>query len=430
MGLVLAGERSGVGKTTITLALLAALVSWGERVQSFKVGPDYLDPMLHRWVTGRGCPNLDAVLTSVQYVQQCYRYYTQGMDYALIEGVMGLFDGPNSTAEVAKWLNLPVVLVVDCSRLSGSVAALVHGYRSFDPEIQVVGVILNRVASDRHSELLRAALAGLNIPIVGECRRQKELHYPERHLGLLPPTEYNNLSAWREMLTTLGRSCFDWEILKPLLKIQPQNNPSPPWRKITINQSVTIAIAQDEAFNFYYDDQLNLLRDAGVTLYFWSPLRDEILPPEIHGLILGGGYPELWAEALSQRLEIRQNLYWRIAQGLPVYAECGGLMFLGEKFITQDGTDWPLVGVIPVSTTMTQRLTLGYRQFTAEQDTCFIRQGQTMTGHEFHYSQILNPNPNMIYRTANVHASYIHCHWGGCPTQVEQFLTCGHQTSP
>ncbi len=430
MGLILAGERSGVGKTTITLALLAALMAWGERVQSFKVGPDYLDPQLHRWVTGRGCPNLDTVLTSAQYVQRCYDYHTQAINYALVEGVMGLFDGPSSTAAVAKLLGLPVVLVVDCSRLSGSVAALVYGYARFDPEVRVAGVILNRVASDRHSELLRAALAPLNIPIVGECRRQSELHYPARHLGLIPPTERDNLSPWREALMTLGQTCFAWERLRPLLQVHNKGTVSPPWSALRITQPLTLAVAWDEAFSFYYDDQLALLRAAGVGLYFWSPLRDAPLPGEIQGLIQGGGYPELWAEALSQRQDVLQNLRQRITQGLPVYAECGGLMFLGKELMTPDGTPWPLVGAMPLATQMTQRLTLGYRTVTATADTSFMTQGQTLTGHEFHYSQVVNAAPQPIYSIANVHASYLHCHWGAYPDQVQRFLDGIQQPTP
>jgi len=200
MGLILAGERSGAGKTTITLALLATLVDWGERVQSFKVGPDYLDPQWHRWVTGRPCPNLDTVLTSPAYVRDCYAYYTHGMAYALVEGVMGLFDGPNSTAEVAKLLGLP------------------------------------------------AALAGLDIPVVGECRRQAELHYPERHLGLIPPAERGDLHPWRQGLTTLGRSSFAWDVLRPFLQVQSESNPVPPWSPLRISQPLTIAVAWEPLF--------------------------------------------------------------------------------------------------------------------------------------------------------------------------------------
>jgi cobyrinic acid a,c-diamide synthase len=429
MGLILAGERSGVGKTTITLALLAALVAWGERVQSFKVGPDYLDPQWHRWVTGRSCPNLDAVLTSPTYVRACYAYYTYGVDYALVEGVMGLFDGPNSTAEVAKLLGLPVVLVVDCGRLAGSVAALVQGYVRFDPQVQVVGVILNRVASDRHSELLRAALAPLGIPVVGECRRQTEWHCPERHLGLIPPAERGDLHSWREQLTTLGRTCFAWEVLRPFLRVHSKGSPVPPWSLMQVPRPVTIAVAWDEAFCFYYDDQLALLRCAGVELYLWSPLRDGPLPPEVGGLIIGGGYPELWAAALSERRQLLQDMRQRIAKGLPVYAECGGLMFLGETLMTADGKPWPLVGALPLVTRMTQRLTLGYRRVVATQDTCFVQRGQAFTGHEFHYSQVVHGEPQPIYALAQVHASYIHCHWGGYPAQVQRFLTSIQQAA-
>ncbi len=395
-------------------------MAWGERVQSFKVGPDYLDPQLHRWVTGRGCPNLDTVLTSGQYVHQCYAYHTQEVDYALVEGVMGLFDGPNSTAAVAKLLGLPVVLVVDCRRLSGSVAALVQGYAGFDPEVRVAGVILNQVASDRHSELLRAALAPLGIPIMGECRRQEALHYPERHLGLLSPAERGNLSPWRAALITLGQRCFDWERLRPLLQVHNKGTVAPPWSPLRITQPLTLAVAWDEAFSFYYDEQLALLRAAGVGLYFWSPLRDAPLSPEVGGLILGGGYPELWAETLSQRQDVLQNLRQRITQGLPVYAECGGLMFLGKTLITLEGTSWPLVGAMPLVTQMTQRLTLGYRQIKATADTCFVSQGEVITGHEFHYSQAVPPQD--IYSIANVHATYLHCHWGAYPQQVQRFL--------
>ncbi|WP_448380304.1 cobyrinate a,c-diamide synthase [Gloeomargarita sp.] len=429
MGLILAGERSGVGKTTLTLALLAALVSWGERVQSFKVGPDYLDPQWHRWVTGRPCPNLDTVLTSPAYVCACYAYHTQGMAYALVEGVMGLFDGPNSTAEVAKLLGLPVVLVVDCRRVAGSVAALVQGYVQFDPQVQVVGVVLNRVASDRHSELLRAALEPLGIPVVGECRQQAALHHPERHLGLVPPAERGDLHQWRQQLTTLGRSCFAWEVLRPWLQVQSQGNAVPPWAPLRVSQPVTVAVARDEAFWFYYDDHLALLQCAGVELYWWSPLRDGPLPPEVGGLILGGGYPELWAAALSQRQEIVHDLRRRVRRGLPVYAECGGLMVLGEAFIAADGQLWPLVGVLPVVTRMTQRLTLGYRQVVAPQDTCFVQKGQTLTGHEFHYSQVVGGEPQPIYAQARVHASYLHCHWGGHPAQVQRFLASIQQAA-
>ncbi|MCS7225409.1 MAG: cobyrinate a,c-diamide synthase [Gloeomargarita sp. SKYB31] len=430
MGCILAGERSGVGKTTVALAILAALSSWGEVVQSFKIGPDYLDPLLHRWMTGRPCPNLDVVLTSPDYVERCYAYYTRATPYALVEGVMGLFDGPNSTAEIAELLGLPVVLVIDCSRLSGSVAALVHGYRTWNPDIHLAGVVLNRVASDRHSELLRQALAPLGIPVVGECRRTDALAHPERHLGLVTPMESSHLTGWRAALMHCGRTCFDWQVLRPLLRVSHTDVSTAPWSTLHCARPVTVAVAHDAAFCFYYDDLFALLRAAGVTLAGWSPLRDGRLPDNIHGLLLGGGYPELWAAALSQQLDVLHDLRRRIAQGLPVYAECGGLMFLGEQLTDLAGQTWPMVGALPLATVMTQRLTLGYRRVPASQDTCFIAQGETLVGHEFHYSQIRGVNAQPCYGHATLHASYIHCHWGGCPEQAQRFLDRVQQYTP
>jgi cobyrinic acid a,c-diamide synthase len=222
MALVIAGERSGVGKTTVTLALLSSLCQKQRRIQSFKVGPDYIDPMFHQQVTGRPCRNLDPVLTSETYVRECFSRHIQGVDYALIEGVMGLFDGASgrddwaSTAHVARLLQLPVLLVLDCSRLSRSVAAIAHGYRSFDPRIQLAGVVLNRVGSDRHLELLKDALEPLQLPVLGVLRRQDNITIPDRHLGLVPTAEMTQLDVLFDQLAQLGDSCFDWERLLPL----------------------------------------------------------------------------------------------------------------------------------------------------------------------------------------------------------------------
>ncbi len=229
-GLVIAGERSGVGKTTVTLALLAALAQKSPRVQSFKVGPDYIDPMFHQQATGRPCYNLDPILTSETYVQRCFAHRCQGADFALVEGVMGLFDGASglsdvaSTAHVARLLNLPVLLVVDCSRLSRSVLAILHGYRSLDPRVTLAGVVLNRVGSDRHLELLTDALASIDLPILGVLRRQTAIALPDRHLGLVPTAELPHLPEILARLAHLGHTCFDWPTLTPLLIA----NPTPP----------------------------------------------------------------------------------------------------------------------------------------------------------------------------------------------------------
>jgi cobyrinic acid a,c-diamide synthase len=228
MALIIAGERSGVGKTTVTLALLAALMRRQGQVQSFKVGPDYIDPMFHRYVTGRACRNLDPMLTSEAYVQQCFDRHAQTASHVLVEGVMGLFDGAAgqdgfaSTAHIARLLDLPILLVLNCGGLSHSIAAIVHGYRSFDPRLKFAGVVLNRVGSDRHLELLKTALEPLNIPILGVLRREDGITIPDRHLGLVPTAELENLNAIIEQLAHLGDTCFDWTQLLPLLEQAPK----------------------------------------------------------------------------------------------------------------------------------------------------------------------------------------------------------------
>jgi cobyrinic acid a,c-diamide synthase len=229
MTLIIAGERSGVGKTTITLAILAFLAQKQAKVQSYKVGPDYIDPMFHTAVTGRPCRNLDPVLTSESYVQACYARHCQTVDYALIEGVMGLFDGIPfeqcsdfaSTAHIARLLKLPVLLVIDCARLSGSVAAIASGYQHLDPEVQIIGIILNRVGSDRHLFLLRQALEPINLPILGVLDRSDQLTIPDRHLGLIPTDELSQLNQLFAQLATLAAQSFNWEKLLPLLSPSP-----------------------------------------------------------------------------------------------------------------------------------------------------------------------------------------------------------------
>ncbi|HEY9858215.1 MAG TPA: cobyrinate a,c-diamide synthase, partial [Candidatus Obscuribacterales bacterium] len=358
MALAIAGERSGVGKTTVTLALLAALQRRGLQVQSFKVGPDYIDPMFHTQVTGRACRNLDPVLTSETYVQECFARHTAGVDCALVEGVMGLFDGATgaedwaSTAHIARLLNIPVLLVIDCSRLSRSVAAIAHGYRYFDPRIQLAGVVLNRVGSDRHLELLQSALEPLNLPILGVLRRQAEITIPDRHLGLVPTGELEQLSSLIDRLAHLGETCFNWSHLLPLLDAPPSQ---PPKQLDGQDQhslpqpKVRIAVARDRAFNFYYADNLDGLKQRGAELIPWSPLSDPHLPKGVQGLYLGGGFPEVFAEQLADNASARDAVRVAIQAGLPTYAECGGLMYLCQQIQGFDQQSWPMVGILPTT---------------------------------------------------------------------------------
>jgi len=511
MSIVIAGERSGVGKTTITLALLAALNRCGHHVQSFKVGPDYIDPMFHQYVTGRSCRNLDPVLTTEAYVQHCFGLHTKDVTHALVEGVMGLFDGASkdiqiakilsqsntpfleesqikwhdsadfgSTAHIARLLNLPVLLVVDCSRMSHSIAALVHGYRTFDPRIQQAGVILNRVGSDRHLDLLQSALDSINVPILGVLRRQDSITIPDRHLGLVPTAELANLNPLIEQLTHLGETCFDWSQLLPLLEVKP-NGPDSPFEQQSKIQNpkskIRLAIARDPAFSFYYADNLDLLEQLGAELIFWSPLTDDTLPDGIQGLYFGGGFPEMFAEQLAANKSAQNAVKKAIEAGVPTYAECGGLMYLCQQIVDFEARSFPMVAVLPTTAVMGKRLTLGYRQVKALQNGIMLKQGAIAWGHEFHRSRLtqesdtpafeigsqrsgvrgqesenretrrpgdgkaghrttdnssLIPHPSSLnqpfplegWHLPTIHASYIHLHWGAQPDIPKHFLEC------
>lgn len=449
MGLVIAGDRSGVGKTTVTLALLAGLRQRGHTVQSFKVGPDYIDPMFHQIVTGQPCRNLDPVLTSETYVQQCFAHHTQTATHAVIEGVMGLFDGAAgqadfaSTAHIARLLNLPVLLVLDCSRLSHSIAALVHGYRSFDSRLHFAGVVLNRVSSDRHLALLRSALEPLHLPILGVLRRDDRIQIPDRHLGLVPTAELPHLTALLEQLTHLSTTCFDWSQLLPLLPVQPIT--SQPYKiqtsnlkSQTSNLKIRVAIAQDPAFSFYYADNLDRLTELGAELLPWSPLQDAALPEAVQGLYFGGGFPEMFAPSLAANAAARNAVLTAISAGMPTYAECGGLMYLSETLTDLAANSFPMVGVLPTATVMGPRLVLGYRQAIAQQSTPLLPQGATVWGHEFHRSHTTHRSEAPLFTLSTaldsekaqpegwqrhqVHASYLHLHWGNKPEIPHRFL--------
>ncbi len=450
MALIIAGERSGVGKTTVTLALLSSLSRHKRSVQSFKVGPDYIDPMFHASVTGRPCRNLDPVLTSECYVRECFVRHIEGVDYALVEGVMGLFDGASgrddwaSTAHVARLLQLPVLLVLDCSRLSRSVAAIAHGYRSFDPRIQLAGVVLNRVGSDRHLELLKDALEPLHLPVLGVLRRQDTITIPARHLGLVPTAEMSQLNALTDRLAHIGDSCFDWERLERelkvgRLKVESLENSLQPSTQSNLQPStpIRVAVARDRAFSFYYQDNLDILQQLGAELVPWSPLTDTALPADVRGLYFGGGFPEVFAQQLAENTKARDAVRAAILTGMPTYAECGGLMYLCEQITDFEGQSWSMVGVLPTTTLMEKRLTVGYRQATALQDSPLLSARTSVWGHEFHHSQLTAMPEKPLFETQGygqnkatfegwrvhqLHASYVHLHWGGRPEIPAQFL--------
>ncbi len=368
---------------------------------------------------------------------------------------MGLFDGATgtddtaSTAHIARLLELPVVLAVDCGRMARSLAALVHGYRTFNARVKIAGVILNRVGSDRHLQLLSDALAQIDMPILGIFQREKDIELPSRHLGLVPTGEVGAFEQIAARLAEIGERCFDWEKLEPSLgfdSAQPMDGrvmvsqekangrPQPPDR-------VRIAIARDAAFNFYYPDNFEILEAQGAELIFWSPLSDEALPAA-DGLYFGGGFPEVFATELSKNKAMRLAIRQQIEQGIPTYAECGGLMYLGETLIDFDRKAWPMVGAIPQTVEMSKRLTLGYRKATALSDGPLLTKGQTIVGHEFHKSSVVEMLTQPMYETQrywgeagepqlegyqlpNLHASYVHLHWGHQSQIAKRFVqTC------
>ena len=452
MSIILAGDRSGTGKTTLTLALLAALKNRGEQVQSFKVGPDYIDPMFHSEVTNCPCYNLDPVLTSEAYVQHSFTFRSQWADQAVIDGVMGLFDGATgeddtaSTAHIARLLELPVVLAVDCGHMARSLAALVQGYREFDQRVHIAGVLLNRVGSDRHLQLLSDALKAINMPILGVFRREKEIELPRRHLGLVPTGEVSKFAQITDRLAAIGERCFDWKQLTPLLKVSHDENFSEEKthrERVAVDDAdeekkVRIAIAYDPAFNFYYPDNLEALEAKGAELIYWSPLKDKTLPVA-DGLYFGGGFPEVFAAELSENKPMRLAVKAAIEKGMPTYAECGGLMYLSQTLIDFEGRAWPMVNAAAQTVKMGGKLVLGFRCAIAHSYTPLMQKGQTLIGHEFHRSSVMEVLAQPIYQTkrywgdtedfqpegyaqANLHMSYVHMHWGVRPDIVQRFL--------
>lgn len=442
-GLVIAGPQSGVGKTTVTLALIAAARRRGLRVQPFKVGPDFIDPGHLSQAAGRECHNLDGWMLTRESNLAIFSRHARNCDLVVVEGVMGLFDGydgrseAGSTAQMAKWLNLPVLLVVDARSLARSAAALVHGFTTFDPELPLWGVIFNRVGSPRHLEYLRQALeqAG-EVVCFGGLTREPEITLPERHLGLVTAEDHpldaaflEHLAVWLEGQVNLDHL---WEAL-PSLRVE--EVPEPPCSPV----EVRLGVARDAAFCFYYPENLNWLARFGAELVSFSPLTDRELP-EVHGLYLGGGYPELYARQLSANQPLLQALRQKAAAGLPIYAECGGLMYLSREMCDLTGQGHPMAGILPFKVRMLPRLkALGYREVTLRAETLLGPAGTRVRGHEFHYSELTENSGEMNlvydllprageasrkegYALGQTLASYVHLHFGSNPEVARHFV--------
>ncbi|WP_328337731.1 cobyrinate a,c-diamide synthase [Streptomyces violaceus] len=447
--LVIAAPASGSGKTTVATGLMAAFAARGLAVSPHKVGPDYIDPGYHALASGRVGRNLDAYLCGPELVGPLFLHGARGCDIAVVEGVMGLFDGAAgegelaSTAHVAKLLRAPVVLVVDASSQSRSVAALVHGFTSWDPEVRVGGVILNKVASDRHEWLLREAMEQVGVPVLGVLRRAPQVDTPSRHLGLVPVAERREeaLGAVAAMaaqvsegcdldaLTRLARgagalSCAAWDAAEAVSS--PAGRPTRSHER----PRPRVAVAGGEAFTFSYAEHTELLTAAGADVVPFDPLRDEELPEGTSGLVIGGGFPEMYVSELSANEPLRKAVAGLAESGAPVAAECAGLLYLCREL---DGQ--PMCGVLDAGARMTQRLTLGYRDAVAVGDSVLAAAGTRMRGHEFHRTAVepgSGPDPAWGFRSPErrvegfvrrgVHASYLHTHWASEPGVALRFV--------
>jgi cobyrinic acid a,c-diamide synthase len=441
--LVVAGATSGVGKTTVATALMGALARRGLRVQPFKAGPDYIDPSYHTWVSGEPSRNLDSWLLPPGAVAELFVRAMSGKDIAVVEGVMGLYDGraslseEGSTAELAKLLGAPVVLVVDASGAARSLAALVMGYKGFDADLRLGGVILNGVGSQEHFRLCREAIEGsTGTAVVGYMPRRDDLRLPERHLGLVPMVEGGVGREFFDRLIAQAEETLDIERLSALAGEAAPSIGAPllfPAQRVPAQ--ARIAVARDRAFSFYYQDSLDLLEAWGGELAPFSPLEDSALPSDVSGVYLGGGFPELYAEELGANRAMREAIAKAADGGMPVYAECGGLMYLGRSIRDFQGREHPMAGVIPVSSCLkNHRLSLGYRTVCALSDGPLLRRGETVRGHEFHWAvldsgsgemnayQIVGEGRREGFFTRGVLASYIHLHMGSLPAMARRLV--------
>jgi cobyrinic acid a,c-diamide synthase len=448
--LVIAAPSSGSGKTTVATGLMAAFSERGLAVSPHKVGPDYIDPGYHALAVSTGARvrpgrNLDAYMCGTGLIGPLFAHGARGCDLAIVEGVMGLYDGASgqgelaSTAQVSKLLRAPVVLVVDASSQSRSVAALVHGFASWDPEVRIGGVILNKVASDRHEQLLREALDESGVPVMGVLRRAGQVGAPSRHLGLVPVAERHAdaVGSMRELADRVRAGC-DLDALLGLARSAPALDTAP-WEPAAGpargGARPVIAVAGGPAFTFSYTENTELLRAAGADVVPFDPLRDERLPDGTRGLVIGGGFPEVYAPELSANEPLRKAVAELAYSGAPVAAECAGLLYLARSL---DGK--PMCGVLDADGRMSGRLTLGYREAVAVGDSALAPAGTRVRGHEFHRT-VLEPGAGSPERgtapawgmvrpkrrlegfvRGGVHASYLHTHWAAAPGMAGRFV--------
>ena len=464
--IIIAGTTSGVGKTSITLGILYILKNLGFKIQAFKVGPDFIDPSYHHFVTNSPSYNLDSWLMGKKGLIDTFEKYTIDKDIAVIEGVMGLFDGAEgkndfaSTAHIAKILNSPIILVIDASKAARSLAAIAYGFLNFEKGIHIKGIILNKISSHRHFNFIKDAFAKkIKIPIVGVVYKNRELIFSERHLGLIPREELNDKKR-KEILKSakiLSESLDTEKIMSLIVQI--------PYEKLTKKkidnsrdhniQTIKIAVALDESFNFYYQQNLDILQKMGAHLIFFSPLHDDRLPEEINGIIIGGGFPEILAHDLSKNISMIRSIKKGAESQIPLYAECGGLMYLSQSIkegmpkyennkISRSSVNfnktYKMIGLIEATTKMTDNLTLNYTQGKVINKS-IVGDLNSIKGHEFHFSEMENVSMDskfsyylskgkgiidqkdgiVVYNTL---ASYTHLHFSNTKLPRHFILNC------
>jgi len=450
-GIVIAGTNSGSGKTTITMGIMAALQRKGKKIAPFKIGPDFIDPGHHERITKSPSRNLDGWMLSKPYNLNCFINADKDADFAIVEGVMGLYDGydgtteAGSTAQMSKWLGIPVVLIVNARSMARSVAAIVQGFENFDPEVTFAGVIFNNLGSQRHFDYLKEAVdQAIKMPVLGGIPRNNELSIPERHLGLVTRDDYSLSNKTIDLLADMIETHVDLNALinnLPEIKINHTTMPKP-----AENNHVRIAVARDNAFCFYYPDNFDWLAHFGAELVFFSPITDKQLPDNIGGIYFGGGYPELFAKELSQNHHLLLDIKEKSNANMPIYGECGGFMYLCQTLQPhEDNNPYTMTGCFPFNTCMSKKLNaLGYREINLIQDAVIGKKGMTLRGHEFHYSSVDTPvsenvcthyqvtgRKNMAaygdgFQIRNTLGSYIHLHFGSLPEAAQIFVNNCH----
>ena len=443
MACVISAISSNSGKTLLSLLLISWLKSINKTVQTFKVGPDYLDPQQLTAVSNKACRNLDLILSGESWVKENFNHFGGLTDYSFVEGVMGLFDGigsssKGSTAQLAKVLSLPVVLIVDARGKAASLAALIKGFREHDKELKIAGVVLNNVQTPRHEKILLEVLEQINIKSLGSLPNSEDLYLPSRHLGLAPAHEILDLEIKVKKWASIAKDYLDIESFSKLLA--PPNSNNKIIKFLPKKESgffQPIAIAEDETFHFRYQETKELLEENGMPTITWKPLENEPIPKEAKGLIIPGGFPEQHAKELSNST-ISLNSIKMFSKKFPIYAECGGMMLLGKSIFDIEGREYSMAGILPFKAKQ-GNLKIGYREATSKHQSPITIPGNKLIGHEFHRWEIINIshnteiNPlwdingweieikNEGFCNRLIHASWIHLHWASSPKILDDW---------